>query len=150
MMNKPTASGRSEWRISMSNAAQRTTNPIRAIVDSMKIAPNAEKKVISLALGDPAVFGNFEPDPFIIQSLIRELELKSTHLLHGYPAAVGMETARSAVALYCSRPNAKLTMQDVILASGCSGALEICITAMANPGRIHLSPYEYRADLRQS
>jgi tyrosine aminotransferase len=40
--------------------AARTRNPIRQIVDNLKVHPNPEKEFISLALGDPTTFGNLK------------------------------------------------------------------------------------------
>ena len=46
--------------IGMSAAAARTMNPIRRIVDMMKINPNPAKKLIPLTIGDPTIHGNFK------------------------------------------------------------------------------------------
>jgi tyrosine aminotransferase len=45
--------------IQPSKVATRTFNPIRSIVDSLNVSPNPSKELLSLALGDPTVFGNF-------------------------------------------------------------------------------------------
>lgn len=39
------------WDVPASFAAQRTSNPIRRIVDQMAIAPNPQKPMISLSIG---------------------------------------------------------------------------------------------------
>lgn len=44
--------------VAASLVAQRTRNPIRQIVDNLKVVPNPDKDFISLALGDPTTFGN--------------------------------------------------------------------------------------------
>ena len=49
--------------IPASLVSQRTKNPIRDIVDHLRVAPNLNKEFISLALGDPTIFGNFKLDP---------------------------------------------------------------------------------------
>ena len=49
--------------IPCSIVAARTRNPIRNIVDNLKVTPNPDKQFISLALGDPTTFGNFLLDP---------------------------------------------------------------------------------------
>lgn len=46
--------------ISASLVSMRTRNPIRDIVDQLKITPNKDKEFISLALGDPTTFGNLK------------------------------------------------------------------------------------------
>ena len=39
------------WQVEASNTAKQTFNPIRAIVDTMKIAPHPDKKLIALSIG---------------------------------------------------------------------------------------------------
>ena len=49
------------WHVPMSSKAQRTTNPIRSIVDKImmqKREPIPGKPMIPLSLGDPCSFGN--------------------------------------------------------------------------------------------
>lgn len=42
---------RTGWDIKMSDFARYTHNPIRAIVEGMKIEPNPEKQLIALSIG---------------------------------------------------------------------------------------------------
>ncbi|ORZ34401.1 tyrosine aminotransferase [Catenaria anguillulae PL171] len=121
----------------MTITSERTSNPIRAIVDNMKIAPNPAKPVISLALGDPTVFGNFNVHKSVTDTLTKHL---ISGKANGYPPAHGMEAARAAIAKKYTVEAAPLTANDVIIASGCSGAIDLCITAMANPGQTILLP----------
>ncbi|XP_076333811.1 tyrosine aminotransferase-like [Tachypleus tridentatus] len=51
-----------------------------------------------------------------------------------------MELAREAVAVYTSCPGASIEAKDVILTSGSSCALEMCINVLANPGQNILVP----------
>ncbi|CAG2061964.1 unnamed protein product [Timema podura] len=48
--------------------------------------------------------------------------------------------AREAVARYSSSVDVTVDPKDVLLCSGCSGALDLCITALANPGQNILVP----------
>lgn len=41
----------SEWNIKASNISKRAHNPIRQIVDKLKVDPNAQKSFISLSVG---------------------------------------------------------------------------------------------------
>ena len=41
----------SEWNIKPSSLAMNSVNPIRNIVEKMKITPNPEKKMITLSIG---------------------------------------------------------------------------------------------------
>lgn len=56
---------------------------------------------------------------------------------NGYAPSVGYESARQAVADYLSYEGVVYHHQDVVLCSGCSSSLEICITALADPKRGH-------------
>ena len=40
------------WKVHVSNFALRTFNPIRHIVENMKIEPNSDKPMIALSLGN--------------------------------------------------------------------------------------------------
>lgn len=46
----PTMEGR-KWNLTASDIAKGVVNPIRQIVDTMKIAPNPEKELIKLTIG---------------------------------------------------------------------------------------------------
>lgn len=41
------------WNIRCSEFAMKTHNPIRAIVDGLKIEPNKDKPMIALSIGEP-------------------------------------------------------------------------------------------------
>ena len=87
--------------------------------------------------GDPTLFGNFKtPDTGI--AAIKDALGK--YNFNGYPPAHGYESARAAVARTHTRPTAPLTADDVIIASGCSGALELAMTVLANEGQNVLVP----------
>lgn len=51
-----TSSRDARWNITCSEFAMKTHNPIRAIVDGMKIEPNKNKQMIALSIGE---FRNF-------------------------------------------------------------------------------------------
>ncbi|KAJ3021762.1 hypothetical protein HKX48_007837 [Thoreauomyces humboldtii] len=125
------------FNIKPSVVSMRTRNPIRAIVDNMKVKPNPEKDFISLALGDPTTFGNFNLHPTCVQAVKDQLD---TFKANGYPNSVGTEAARAAIAKSHTRPDAPLTSADVILGSGCSDALNLCIGVLANEGQNILIP----------
>jgi len=92
---------------------------------------------VSLSIGDPTVFGNFKcPDHFHDQLIDISKGLK----FNGYPPAVGYPVAREAIAETHTHASAPLTAKDVILTSGCSQALEMCFSALANEGDNVLLP----------
>lgn len=53
---------------------------------------------------------------------------------------MGLSSARQAIAVYNSLPGFPITEDDVIIGSGCSGALELVITGLLNPGDNLLVP----------
>ena len=59
----------------------------------------------------------------------------------GYTPSYGTELARQAIAKYSSRPE-KLIYQanDILLTNGCSQALDLCITVLANRNQNILIP----------
>ena len=61
-----------EWApVAPSLKADRTHNPIRAIVDGLKTKPNPEKSLINLSLGDPTVFGNIKAPDVLLQTVAK-------------------------------------------------------------------------------
>jgi len=126
-----------KWCVPASEMAKRTVNPIRRIVDYMKIEPNPNYKPISLSIGDPTVFGNLLPHENMLEAIEESLR---THKHNGYAPAVGDVQARKAVAEYMTTPKAPLTENDIILTSACSGAVDLCIGTLLNPGENVLIP----------
>jgi tyrosine aminotransferase len=117
-----------------------------------------------MQLGDPTAFGHVPPCPSGIRAL--QTCLSSPHPPMGYVSAYGTDEARQAIAHYhkytlgANAPNdlwtnaglvpPSYTAEDtlatntdwdsVVVASGCSGALELALTALLNPGDILLVP----------
>jgi len=133
-----------EWSCPASAKSVRTVNPIRALVDPFaKDIQTGEdrgdgKDLISLALGDPTVGGNLPPCPQAIRAIVSAVE-KSPHAA-GYVNACGTTAAREAIARYHSYPQHSIDADSVIVANGCSGALELALTAVLDPGTIILVP----------
>ncbi|XP_023931834.1 tyrosine aminotransferase [Lingula anatina] len=125
------------WKVQASTMAKNTHNPIRKIVDGMKLTPNPEKAMIALSIGDPTVFKNLPPAVELEEALIETV--KGGHH-NGYAPSVGYESSRAAVASALTLPEAPLEAKDVILTSGCSGAIDLCISVLANPGQNLLIP----------
>lgn len=125
------------WNIPASTTAKNTVNRIRSVVDGLRLDPNPDKEQISLGIGDPTRYGNFDTCPeitsFVAQALI------STRA-NGYPPCNGYPEARAAVAQLCSTAEESLSPNDILIASGASGALEIAIAGLASPGQNILIP----------
>ncbi|XP_049660756.1 tyrosine aminotransferase isoform X2 [Accipiter gentilis] len=125
------------WAVRASEMSKKTFNPVRAIVDSMKVEPNPKKAMISLSLGDPTVFGNLPTNDEVTQAV---KEVLDSGRYNGYAPSVGYQSCREAVAAYYNCPEAPLEAQDVILTSGCSQAIELALAVLANPGQNILVP----------
>lgn len=125
------------WIVEASDIARNTFNPIRSIVDGMKLTPNPDKAMIALSIGDPTVFGNLKIPQEMEEAVIHSVK---QHKFNGYGPSTGYESARKAVAEYVSTPTSTVEAKDIILTSGCSGALDLCITCLANPEQNILVP----------
>ncbi|XP_051158838.1 tyrosine aminotransferase [Leptopilina boulardi] len=136
-MSNNFGSSRERWNIQASNIAKKTYNPIRSIVENIVVDPNPNKKMIALSIGDPTTFGNLKPAKEVIEAV---QESVSSQLYNGYAPCTGYQAAREAVAHYSSNEFLKVDPQDVILCSGCSCALDLCITAVAREGQNILIP----------
>uniref|UniRef100_UPI00358F5675 tyrosine aminotransferase n=1 Tax=Myxine glutinosa TaxID=7769 RepID=UPI00358F5675 len=128
---------RQQWNVRASIQAKQTFNHIRSIVDGMEICPNPSKEFISLSIGDPTVFGNLLTDT-TVRAAVKEVV--DSGKFDGYAPAIGYQATRDAVAKYYSCPEAPLEAKDVIMANGCSQAIDLAITVLANPGDNILIP----------
>ncbi|XP_021112393.1 tyrosine aminotransferase isoform X2 [Heterocephalus glaber] len=128
---------KARWSVRPSDMSIRTFNPIRAIVDSMKVKPNPKKTMISLSIGDPTVFGNLPTDLEVTQAMKNVLD---SGKYNGYAPSIGYLSSREEVASYYHCAKAPLEAKDVILTSGCSQAIELCLAVLANPGQNILVP----------
>ena len=128
---------REEWRVKASIVAKNTFNPIRNILETMSITPNPDKKMISLSIGDPTVFGNLLPAKEVVDAVHQALDSQKCN---GYGPSTGSVEARAAVAKHISVPGGEVTEEDVILCSGCSCALDIAISTLADDGQNILVP----------
>lgn len=117
--------------------SKRTVNPIRAIVDSLKIPKNPPKPLLRLSLGDPTVFGNMNVPDSVVDSICANVRAKRCN---GYLPSNGLPAARAAIAKKFSSKESPLTADDVIINSGASGAVRMCIETLLNPGETILLP----------
>lgn len=123
--------------IEASQKAKRTSNPIRNIVDNLKPPVNHPKKLLNLALGDPTVHGNLHC-PSVLNDAVKDL--LTLHSANGYIPSMGSTPARKAIAQYNSTPGYTVSDDDVVIGSGCSGALDLVLTGMINEGDNILVP----------
>ncbi|DBA03226.1 TPA: hypothetical protein N0F65_011585 [Lagenidium giganteum] len=122
------------WNVPASAMSARCQNPIRKIVDNIKKPNNPGKQLIPLSLGDPTVFGNFKCPEVLVEAIVRN----ARSMKHGgYIHSAGTEEARAAIASHFGSEEAPLTKDDVIIGSGCSGALELALTGLLSPGKLY-------------
>jgi len=125
------------WKVRCSTTAENTINPIRNTVENIKAEPNPNKEVIMLSLGDPTVFGNFNPPQEAVDAIVEVVQRGNSN---GYAASFGIKEAREAVAHFISKPEAQLTADDIYLTCGCSDALNLAITVLCDQGDNILMP----------
>lgn len=119
--------------ISPSVKAKLAHNPIRQLVDSFQPPKNHDKKHLNLSLGDPTVHGNLSCPPAICEA-IPDLLARSN--VNGYLPSIGLPSARNAIAEYsCKDGGDDVSGDQVIITSGCSGALELTLSALINAGQ---------------
>ncbi|KAJ2389923.1 hypothetical protein GGI05_003361 [Coemansia sp. RSA 2603] len=126
--------------IASSDVSRRTFNPIRDVLSrpvQPLATPKSTKEPISLSIGDPTVFGNFKTHPVVVEAVEEAIRSFS---FNGYPPSVGVPQAREAVANKYTHPLAPLTANDVVMTSGCSGAVEMAISVLCNEGQNILLP----------
>lgn len=92
---------------------------------------------VFLRAGDPTIFGNLRAADETSQA-VWDAIASGKH--NGYTHSAGMPCAREAVAQYVSPHQGEVTSNDVILTSGCSSALDLCISALAEQGQNILIP----------
>lgn len=127
------------WNVRPSDLANKTCNPVRRLVEQMKIEPNPNLPMIALSIGDPTIMSDLGKPDSVTQAIINCVQDKKND---GYTHSCGSETARQAVAKFYSRPeqNVIYNSQDIYLTSGCSQALDLCIMALASKGKNILIP----------
>ncbi|TMW60612.1 hypothetical protein Poli38472_000654 [Pythium oligandrum] len=125
------------WNVVPSEFSMLTANPIRKIVDNIKKPKNSDKSLIPLSLGDPTVFGNLKCPDVLVESIVRNVRSMKHN---GYIHSAGPEAAREAIAKHFGSDAAPLTKEDIVIASGCSGAIDIALTGLLNPGDNILLP----------
>jgi len=136
----------STWNIQPSTRSLLTINPIRNLVQNIRVQPNPKLDKLDLSVGDPTVYGNLQP-PQNIQNALANIV--SSGNSNGYPASFGTLQARESVADLLNRQmnqngskndTFQFTESDVYLTAGTSGALELALSAVANHGDNILVP----------
>ncbi|XP_046841977.1 tyrosine aminotransferase-like [Xenia sp. Carnegie-2017] len=87
--------------------------------------------------GDPTVFGNLPPSEECVRALCDAIKSGKDNC---YKPAHECKEAQNAVAKYSPTPEYIVDAEDVVLASGCSGAIEIALNALVDRGDNILIP----------
>lgn len=87
-----------------------------------------------VVIGDPTVYGNLNPSKETTEAVLEVIQKGSCN---GYAPCVGYESARQAVATYLSHDGVEYSSNDVILCSGCSSSLDLCISVLADASKNH-------------
>ena len=142
-------SGRSAFKAPASVASLEAISPIFDTMKQLNIAPKVNPlqvlsnqvqttpRFLSLAIGDPTVFGNLKAPALAVEAVQQTLQ---TYQANGYTDTEGSPEARSAVAKQYSSDEFRLTKNDVFLANGASGALHLAIGALCPRGNNILLP----------
>ncbi|CAK9225104.1 unnamed protein product [Sphagnum troendelagicum] len=127
-----------EWNVRASPSALESRNPIRELLESLNVPPSHGKEKISLAQGDPTVFGHLRAPQAAVDAMVAATE---SCMFNGYTHSAGSQECRMAVADYHS-PSLpfKLSANDICITVGCSQAIQLCIAALATPGSNMLLP----------
>ena len=121
----------------MIKAAERTHRVEYAIRDILNIAEQAKaagKQLLYLNIGDPMIF-DFKTPPHMIEACYQALLDNHT----GYANSSGLPEARQAIGDAMKRKGIKSWL-DLFVTSGASEAIELCLTALVNPGEEVLTP----------
>jgi alanine-synthesizing transaminase len=91
-------------------------------------------KILPLNIGDPLNF-DFHTPPHLIEAVYKAMRDGK----NGYAPSTGIKEAVSAIGAEAERKGI-LNIQDAFVTSGVSEAVDICLTALLNPGENILTP----------
>src|SRR5271157_6122163 len=118
-------------------AASRLDNVRYAIRDLACYADEVAKqghKILPLNIGDPITF-DFETPPHLIEAVYKAMR----EGYNGYAPSSGIKPALDAIRGEAGRKGI-VNIQDVFVTSGVSETVDICLTALLNPGDNLLTP----------
>src|SRR5437763_4021233 len=117
--------------------AHRLDNLRYAIRDLVGLADEVKRqgyKVLYLNVGDPNIF-DFAPPAHVIEAAYRAMRDNK----NGYAPSAGVPEALEAIRSE-ARKNGRTTVQDVFITNGAGEAVDLCLTALLNPGDNVLTP----------
>lgn len=117
--------------------ARRTRNITYAVRDVIALAEEAARggmEMLYLNIGDPNKF-DFQTPAHIVEATHRAM----LDNRNGYAPSSGIAEAIDAVARQAARKGIT-NVQDIFITSGGSEAIDVCLTALVNPGENVLTP----------
>jgi alanine-synthesizing transaminase len=117
--------------------AQRLDNLRYAIRDLVGLANEVKKqgnKVLYLNVGDPNIF-DFATPPHVIEAAYRAMRDNK----NGYAPSEGVPEAIEAIRAEAVQSGIS-SVQDVFVTNGAGEAVDVCLTALLNPGENVLTP----------
>jgi alanine-synthesizing transaminase len=117
--------------------AQRLANLRYAIRDLASAAEAVVKqghKVLYLNVGDPNIF-DFATPEHVVEAVVKAMRDNK----NGYAPSPGIPQALDAIRGEAARKGIS-TVQDVFVTTGASEAVDVCLTALLNPGENVLTP----------
>ncbi len=121
----------------MLQPAERTQKVEYAIRDILKTAEEARaagKQLLYLNIGDPIAF-DFKTPRHVVEACYKALLENHT----GYANSSGLLEAREAIGNEARRKGIRSWL-DLFITSGASEGIELCLTALVNPGEEVLTP----------
>jgi alanine-synthesizing transaminase len=118
-------------------AASRLENVRYAIRDLACVADEVVKqghKILPLNIGDPLTF-DFQTPPHLVEAVYKAMRDGK----NGYAPSSGIKEALDAIRGEAARKGIT-NIQDVFVTSGVSESVDICLTALLNPGEDVLTP----------
>jgi alanine-synthesizing transaminase len=117
--------------------AQRLDNLRYAIRDLVGLANEVKRqghRVLYLNVGDPNIF-DFAPPAHVIEAAYRAMRDNK----NGYAPSEGVPEALEAIRAEATR-NGFSSIQNVFISNGAGEAVDLCLTALLNPGENVLTP----------
>ena len=73
-----------EWTINASQFSKSTCNPVRKLVEQMKIEPNPDLQMIALSIGDPTILSNLGKPDTVRNAIIKYVQVNRTSFENFY------------------------------------------------------------------
>jgi len=113
---------------------ERVRYAIRDIAVVAERLARAGKEILPLNIGDPLAY-DFETPPHLIEAVARAMRDGK----NGYAPSLGVAEALEAVRGEAERKGIR-NVQSVFITQGVSEAVDVCLTALINPGENLLTP----------